>query len=300
MEVEFGCKRRLDDNDNLNDEKLLTKFQDEQTTGVATSDDPKSNESFISPSKMTEAFREIPIEWVSALNETENNENNQKDPNQNLSDRTFKTEGELLPKSKSLLEILKSKSESKANKRLITLQNHHRDNLKECENQSQKQPTPVFDNTKALELKNISLDMRENGNKVFEYLQNLREHVSVLKEHEKSVRNDLKARLLFKNKMNETYNSKISELDRVFKSKYGNVRDEKNRKKHESDQEAKRALDEIIHLRQREDEIVQHYEKLKNERQVRLDKKQGTGLNCISKQDERKISLEEKVKTIES
>jgi hypothetical protein len=93
--------------------------------------------------------------------------------------------------------------------------------------------------------------MRDEGNKVFRYLVNLSNHVDLIKDYEKGLRKDLTERLLFKNKMNETYNVKIKDLENAFEGTYGEMKREIVVKNQKSDKAAKKALDEIIHLKTR-------------------------------------------------
>lgn len=86
---------------------------------------------------------------------------------------------------------------------------------------------------------------------MFRYLVNLSNHVDLIKDYEKGLRKDLTERLLFKNKMNETYNVKIKDLENAFEGTYGEMKREIVVKNQKSDKAAKKALDEIIHLKTR-------------------------------------------------
>ena len=279
-EVEIGQKRRLNqDNecsyDNLENEKQLTKLQD-ATTHADTSNTPttKNNEkpnsmaSVKSPMKINEEFNQIKLNWAHTPGESITNKFFNSDNKYNSGDK------------KSLLEKLELRSERKIKRKLNEEKckdsyEKENDNIVEIsgqQNEKSAKNEKVITNADALAIKACSKQLLDQGNKVYRYLADLSQHNECLRDYDKGLRKDLKDRLLFKTKMNESYNMKVKELDYVFDHSYGQMRKDIRKSKEISELQAKRALDEIINLKQREDEVAKHIEKLKKEREERLAK----------------------------
>ena len=94
--------------------------------------------------------------------------------------------------------------------------------------------------------------------------------------------------------MNENYNVKVNELDYVFDHSYGQMRKDIRKSKDISELQAKRALEEIINLKQREDEVTKHIEKLKKEREEKLAK-----MNPIKSNDSKQKEYDTMKKMVE-
>lgn len=187
IELEIGQKRRLNtDNecaeDNLDNEKQMTKLQDE-TTHAGTTNTPttKNNEKpnsmgskVVSPNKINEEFNQIKLNWAHS-------------PSESMVNKFFNSDNKYKSNEKTtLLEKLELRSERKIKRKLneekckeISEKENEHDVVesKEPSNQKSAKNDKLFTNSDALAIKAHSTEMLDQGNKVYKHLVDLSQHV---------------------------------------------------------------------------------------------------------------------------